>query len=44
MFNLRSVDLNLLTVFEAIYEAGTVMAPLIACDLANPPPATPFLV
>jgi LysR family transcriptional regulator, transcriptional activator for leuABCD operon len=24
MFNLRSLDLNLLTVFEAIYEAGTV--------------------
>src|SRR5262249_9003106 len=24
MFNLRSVDLNLLTVFEAVYEAGTV--------------------
>src|SRR5262245_32578800 len=23
MFNLRSVDLNLLTVFEAIYEVGT---------------------
>ena len=25
MFNLRSVDLNLLTVFEAIYELGTVI-------------------
>jgi hypothetical protein len=24
MFNLRGFDLNLLTVFEAIYEAGTV--------------------
>ena len=24
MFNLRSLDLNLLTVFEAIYEVGTV--------------------
>ena len=24
MFNLRSLDLNLLTVFEAIYELGTV--------------------
>ena len=24
MFNLRSLDLNLLTVFEAIYECGTV--------------------
>jgi len=24
MFNLRSLDLNLLTVFEAIYERGTV--------------------
>ena len=24
MFNLRSLDLNLLTVFEAIYEMGTV--------------------
>jgi LysR family transcriptional activator for leuABCD operon len=24
MFNLRSLDLNLLTVFEAIYESGTV--------------------
>ncbi len=24
MFNLRSLDLNLLTVFEAVYEAGTV--------------------
>ena len=24
MFNLRSLDLNLLTVFEAIYEIGTV--------------------
>jgi hypothetical protein len=26
MFNLRSLDLNLLTVFEAIYEIGTVSA------------------
>jgi len=26
MFNLRSLDLNLLTVFEAIYELGTVSA------------------
>ncbi|MBV8070680.1 MAG: LysR family transcriptional regulator, partial [Acidobacteriaceae bacterium] len=26
MFNLRSLDLNLLTVFEAIYECGTVSA------------------
>jgi DNA-binding transcriptional LysR family regulator len=26
VFNLRSVDLNLLTVFEAIYELGTVSA------------------
>jgi DNA-binding transcriptional LysR family regulator len=26
MFNLRSLDLNLLTVFEAVYEAGTVSA------------------
>jgi DNA-binding transcriptional LysR family regulator len=26
MFNLRSLDLNLLTVFEAIYETGTVSA------------------
>jgi len=26
MFNLRSLDLNLLTVFEAIYESGTVTA------------------
>ena len=26
MFNLRSLDLNLLTVFEAIYEFGTVGA------------------
>ena len=25
MFNLRSIDLNLLTVFEAIYEVGTVV-------------------
>ena len=25
MFNLRSLDLNLLTVFEAIYEVGTVI-------------------
>lgn len=24
MFNLRSLDLNLLTVFEAIYEVGSV--------------------
>jgi LysR family transcriptional regulator, transcriptional activator for leuABCD operon len=24
MFNLRSLDLNLLTVFEAIYDIGTV--------------------
>src|SRR6188472_1780721 len=24
MFNLRSLDLNLLTIFEAIYEIGTV--------------------
>jgi hypothetical protein len=24
MFNLRNLDLNLLTVFEAIYEFGTV--------------------
>jgi hypothetical protein len=24
VFNLRSLDLNLLTVFEAIYEVGTV--------------------
>ena len=24
MFNLRTLDLNLLTVFEAIYELGTV--------------------
>ena len=26
MFNLRRLDLNLLTVFEAIYELGTVSA------------------
>jgi len=26
MFNLRSLDLNLLTVFEAVYESGTVTA------------------
>ena len=26
MFNLRSLDLNLLTIFEAIYELGTVNA------------------
>ena len=43
MFNLRSLDLNLLTVFEAIYEVGTV-APLIASRSANRLPATPWRV
>jgi LysR family transcriptional regulator, transcriptional activator for leuABCD operon len=38
MFNLRSLDLNLLTIFEAIYELGTVNA--AADRLALSPSAT----
>src|SRR5215472_16506204 len=38
MFNLRSLDLNLLTIFEAIYELGSVNA--AADRLALSPSAT----
>jgi hypothetical protein len=30
MINLRSLDLNLLTVFEAIYELAPSLAPVVA--------------
>src|SRR6516164_9647860 len=36
MFNLRSLDLNLLTVFEAIYELGTVSAAAERIALSQP--------
>ena len=35
MFNLRSLDLNLLTVFEPIFELAPLAAPLIASASAN---------
>jgi hypothetical protein len=40
-FNLRSLDLNLLTVFEAIYEVGTVSGAVIALRSASQLPARP---
>ena len=36
MFNLRSLDLNLLTVFEAIYELGTVSSAADRLALSQP--------
>ena len=44
MFNLRSLDLNLLTAFEAIYEVDTVSGAPIASRSANRLPATPWRV
>jgi hypothetical protein len=38
--NLRSVDLNLLLVFEAILREGSVAAPPNACISASRPRAT----
>jgi hypothetical protein len=35
MFNLRTLDLNLVTVFEAIYELGRSVMPPIAWGSAN---------
>jgi LysR family transcriptional activator for leuABCD operon len=35
MFNLRSVDLNLLTVFEAVYELGSVSAAAVRLALSK---------
>ena len=44
MFNLRSLDLNLLTVFEAVYELGTVSKAADRIALSQRLPATLCLV